>query len=1060
MLQIVENSLGWHWLSGRLAAIAEVQEVLTPEEVSVVFSGPKFLVALLAGILMAFAFQLLLTNFAVALRISTIGDDSSASDASESLGTTIRKVENKVGFWALISATFALFIACFLAVKLSLIDSAFLGAIIGVVIWSAYFSIIVWFGSSAVGSLIGSVASTANAGMKALIGTATSAFGANLAKQQMVSTAEDITAVVRRELTSGFDAESIRNTLQSSLNNLPKPQLDFQDIRKQFDKILSDIDWQSIPDNELLQKFNRQTFVDLISSRTDFSKADVNKIADQLENAWKQTLARRNPAQQVINILTSATPEELQSDELGDRLQELVSVGGGGNGKNGGMKQAIQTGLSAALPVVLERVDVSNIDVNKITNQLQKLKNKVQDLDIENITHQLQETIEKTTKARGATSTSNYRQDVESYIKNSLPWHFNRITIKDEFREVIYDSQADAATMRRELESLNQEEFANWLIRRSDISEARVKEIAQQMEDIRQEVLESVRQVEIKDKSQDLRNRIENYLRSTGKEELNPEAVERDFSKLITELNTDFADFNGRLPEFERDVFLQVLLQRQDFSEEEANNLLNQLESVRDSVLDKLEEQARNQTDELRQRVEDYLRNTNKEQLNPEGIRRDFSTLLQDPQAGFNLLRQRLSQFDFSGVQQSLMGETPKTALLRRDTLVSLLSQRQDLNEDEINQILDQLEAVRDNILHTPQALADQAKEQYTQTTTAIADYLRNTNLEELDPEGIRRDLEQLLIDPKAGVSAIRDRLSHIDRETLVKLVSQRGDLNEEQVERLIDQVQAAIRDIIKAPRRLANRTVQRVVDFEAHLEDYLRNTNKEELNPESIKRDLQLLLRDPRAGVSNLSDRFSQVDRSTIVALLSQREDISEEEANRIADQIESARDAIVKQFQQIQQGVKSATERVNNRIRNYLNSLNRPELDYEGIRHDFAKLFDDPQAGFEALRDRLSQFDRDTLVAILSSRSDISEEDANRIINQIEAARDSVLQRAERIQQITKERLHNIQEQAKQQAQETQKTVANAAWWLFGTALTSLVASAIAGAIAVTGITISAVG
>ncbi|MBE9006930.1 MFS transporter [Fortiea sp. LEGE XX443] len=1054
MLQIVENYLGWHNLG--LAAIAEVQEVLTPEEVSVVFSGPKFLVSLLAGILMAFAFQLLLTNFAVALRVSAIGDDSSSSDDSESWGTKIRKVENKVGIWSLISATIALFIACFLAVKLSLIESAFLGAIIGIVIWSAYFSIVVWFGSSTVGSLIGSVANTANAGLQALMGTATSAVGANVAKQQMVSTAEDITAAVRRELTSGFDADSIKNTLQNSLVNLPKPQLDFNDIRSQFDKIFSDIDWQSIPDNDLTRNFNRQTFVNLISDRTDFSKADINKIADQLEAAWQQTLARRNPTQQVINLLTSATPEELQSDELGDRLQQLVTVSGSGNGKNGGMKQAIQSGLTAALPVVLERVNVSDIDVNKITNQLQKLKDKVQDLDIENITHQLQETIEKTTKSRVPRFNSHYRQDVEAYIKNSLPWHFNRITIKDEFREVIYDPQADAATMRRELEELNQEDFANFLIRRSDISEARVKEIAQQMEDIRQEVLATVKQAEVKDKSQDLRNRIENYLRSTSKEELKPEAVERDFSKLLTEVE----DLSDRLQGFDRDIFVQVLLQRQDFSEEEANNLLNQLESVRDSVLKQLKEQARTQTNQLQQKVADYLRNTHKEELNPESIRRDFSTLLQDPQTGFNLLRQRLSQFDPSGVQQSLMGETPKTALLHRDTLLKLLSQRQDLNEDEINQILNQLESVRNNILHTPQEFADQAREQYQQTTTAIANYLRNTNLEELDPEGIRRDLEKLLADPQQGVSALRDRLSHIDRETLVKLVSQRGDLSEEQVQRSIDRVQDAITNIIKAPRRLANRTVQRVVDFEAKLEDYLRHTNKEELNPEGIKRDLQMLLQDPSVGIGNLSDRFSQVDRSTLVALLSQREDISEQEANRIADQIESARDAIVKQFQQIQQGVQSATERVTSRIRNYLNSLNRPELNYEDIRHDFAKLFDDPQAGFEALRDRLSQFDRDTLVALISSREDISEEDANRIINQIEAARDSVLQRAERIQQITKERLHSIQQQAKKQAEETQKTVANAAWWLFGTALTSLVASAIAGAIAVTGVTISTIG
>lgn len=426
-----------------------------------------------------------------------------------------------------------------------------------------------------------------------------------------------------------------------------------------------------------------------------------------------------------------------------------------------------------------------------------------------------------------------------------------------------------------------------------------------------------------------------------------------------------------------------MLQQRQDISEEEANNIVSQLESNRDKILNRareLQEQAKAKADELRQRVEDYLLNTNKEELNPEGIKRDFRVLLEDPQAGISLLRSRLSQFD-------------------RDTLVQLLSQRQDLSEEQINQILDRLEAVRDSILQAPQ----QAKEQYEKTTKAIAEYLRNTNLAELDPEGIKRDLETSLDDPKAGALALRDRLSQVDRETLVQLVSQGGDLSQEQVNQIIDRVEDAIRDILKAPRRLAKRTTQRILDFEANLEDYLQNTNKEELNPEGIKRDLQLLLSSPRAGIENLSDRASKFDRSTIVALLSQREDISQEEANQIVDRIESVRNSIVEQFQQIQQKVQSILDGTFAKIRSYLNSLDRPELNYEGIKQDFAKVFDDPEAGFEALRDRLTQFDRNTLVAVLSSREDISQADANRIIDQIEAARNGVLQRAERIQKET---------------------------------------------------------
>ncbi|MBC6433194.1 MFS transporter [Nostoc sp. HG1] len=1035
MFQGVLTIWAWNWLSFGLAPII-AQEALTPEEASVLFSGPKFLVALLAGVLMAFAFQLLLTNFSVAVGISSWEIDSDSDDDSESLGSKIRSVQTKIGAWALLTVSIALFIACFLAVKLSLIESQSLGAIIGVVIWATYFSLVIWFGSSAVGSFIGSIASTVTSGFQTLMGTATAGMGANAAKQQLISTAEDITAAVRRELTSGFDPEGIRNTLQSSLGSLQLPKLDITEIRNQFDQLLKDTDLQSVANSDLLRNINRQTFVDLISSRTDLSQEDINRIADQFQGAWQQALNRSNPTEQVINLLKSATPEELNSEQLGERLQQLVTVGGG-NG-NGVIKQAIQYGLSAAAPAVLERVNLSNIDVKKITNQLQKLKEKVQDVDVNQITEELQKFRDEATKqvsARLPISPENtIKADVKDYILNSFPWHFNRITLRDEFTELIYDVNADPTTVRRELEEINQEYFANLLKQRGDISETRVKEISEQMESDRSEVLETVKQAQGREKGQDFRSRIEDYLRSTGKEELNPEGIERDFKKLLEDPEAGFEDLSSRFGEFDRDTFVQLLQQRQDISEEEANNIVSQLESNRDNFLNRareLQEQAKAKADELRQRVEDYLRNTNKDELNPESIKREFQILLDDPQAGISLLTSRLSQFD-------------------RDTLVQLLSQRQDLSEEQINQTLDQIEAVRDSILQVPQ----QAKEQYEKTTKAIAEYLRNTNLEELDPEGIKSDLEKLLDDPKAGALALRDRLSHVDRETLVKLVSQRGDLSQEQVNQIIDQAQDAIANIVRAPRRLAKRTAQQALDFEANLEEYLRNTNKEELNPEAIKRDLQLLLSSPRAGIGSLSDRASKFDRSTIVALLSQREDISEEEANRIVDQIESVRTSIVEQFQQIQQRVQSVLDGVFAKVRNYLNSLDRSELNYEGIKQDFAKVFDDPQAGFEALRDRLSQFDRDTLVAVISSRKDISQEDANRIIDQIEAARDGVLQRAERIQQETKKRLKAIQEQTKKQAQETKKTVANAAWWLFGTALTSLAASAIAGAVAVTGL------
>jgi nucleoid DNA-binding protein len=275
--------------------------------------------------------------------------------------------------------------------------------------------------------------------------------------------------------------------------------------------------------------------------------------------------------------------------------------------------------------------------------------------------------------------------------------------------------------------------------------------------------------------------------------------------------------------------------------------------------------------------------------------------------------------------------------------------------------------------------------------------------------------------------------------------------LSEEQVNQVIDSVQNSIRDIIRAPRRLATRTQQSVQNFQAYLEAYLRGSGKEELNPEAIKRDLHLLLHDPRVGIESIGDRLSHFDRSTIITLLKLREDLSDDEAAQIADTMISVRDQFVEQVRGIQRRIQDVIDGIFARIRDYLNSLDRPELNYDSIKRDVRTLFDDPQAGFDALRDRLSSFNRETLVAIMSSREDISEEDANRIIDQIERARNNVLQRAERIQHEAQRRLEEVKHQAQQQAEETRKAAASAAWWLFATALVSGVFSAIAGAVAV---------
>ncbi len=738
---------------------------------------------------------------------------------------------------------------------------------------------------------------------------------------------------------------------------------------------------------------------------------------------------------QLLQTFKSATPEDLQSSQVYEQLESLIRAANHPHKASASLtNQALRYGVSSLLSAVQGRVDLSDVDVEKVSGQLQKIVDRttqqatkvgeqIKD-QAEKVGDQLQEQVAD----QPALPRNIIKADVENYLSGSLPWHLNRLTIQDEFRDIIYDPQADSREVRRQLEALNRSYFEDLLTRRGDLSPGRIQESATLMEEVRQQVLAIVEQADAQEQANNLQTRVENYLRSTDKAQFNEAKIQQELQQLLEDPEAELETLQARFGQFNRDDLVNLLQQRQDLSQYEANQIVNQFETIRDRILNSAQElrnQATAKASEVRQRVEDYLRNTQKEELNPDAIERELKLVFEDPQAGLMALRSRLAQFD-------------------RETLVSLLSQRQDLSQEQVNQILDRVESVRDRILQAPRQLADTAKAQYDQTLTAIADYLRSTDLEELNPEGIRRDLTTLLNDPKAGGNALRSRLANVDRDTLVKLLSQRQDLSEAQVNRAIDQVQDTIRDFVRAPRRLVSRAQQQALTFESSLETYLKNTQKEELNPEGIKRDLSLLLSDPRAGVSSVGDRLSHVNRDTLVALLSQRKDITEEEANQIIDQVLSVRDAFAAQFEKLQQRFQSVIDRTTENLSHYLNSLNRPELNYEGIKQDFSKLFDDPQAGADALRNRLGQFDRNTLTAVLGSIPNLSETDADRIISQIETARDGVLHQADYIQHETQRRIKSLQHQAKKQALETQKAAATAAWWLFGTALTSLAASA----------------
>lgn len=291
-----------------------------------VFSGSQGFLVLIAGLVLAFAFQLLLANFFIALGIS-YSDSESQKDEAETLDDTIDKIGTIVGLRTLGTLSITLFGACFLAVKLSLVNDEVLGAIFGLTIWATYFTLLVWISLTTVGSVIGTVVNSATSGLQGIIGTAAIALGAKQVSDRVVSTAEAAATTVRRELSTAIDYDRSREAISSYLKQLRIPEEDRQQLQEEFEKLIVEPEMQTIARDNHIQNIGRQTFVDLVSSRTDFSKNDVNQAMEQFETFWQQLWGQQSPKsspETVLAVLQPAPQSEEKSIQLSQELEQLI----------------------------------------------------------------------------------------------------------------------------------------------------------------------------------------------------------------------------------------------------------------------------------------------------------------------------------------------------------------------------------------------------------------------------------------------------------------------------------------------------------------------------------------------------------------------------------------------------------------------------------------------------------------------------------------------------------------------------------------------------------------
>ena len=235
-------------------AQVEVHSVTPP------FLTPEFFVTLIAGVVLAFGFQLLLTSLSVALGLSltpnlkTLAAKSKAAslthnDAHFADDDTLHddashhaiSITSGLGLWAMLTTSVALFLSTMLATHLSFSQGTSFGLVLGLVIWAAFFMIMTYLEIKTVTSVVGGLIHSALGGIRtSFVGAGKMLAGSP--EKHMEQAARKTVRGMYEEVSKMMQDSDLDSKLQKYVAKLEPKLPDYDRIVKDFSNLIGQIE--------------------------------------------------------------------------------------------------------------------------------------------------------------------------------------------------------------------------------------------------------------------------------------------------------------------------------------------------------------------------------------------------------------------------------------------------------------------------------------------------------------------------------------------------------------------------------------------------------------------------------------------------------------------------------------------------------------------------------------------------------------------------------------------------------------------------------------------------
>ncbi len=245
------------------------------------------------------------------------------------------------------------------------------------------------------------------------------------------------------------------------------------------------------------------------------------------------------------------------------------------------------------------------------------------------------------------------------------------------------------------------------------------------------------------------------------------------------------------------------------------------------------------------------------------------------------------------------------------------------LNKENLQKVRSQIEQGKDKagqhksksrkIIAILDHIAPVEDEKSVEIRQKISDILNRTSKDELNAEEFEKDLELAFDDPKAAKDQVIGRMKHFDRNTIKEIVNDLSDLPQEKSDKYVDMAYNALSKLQSKTAETHRSSFAAYKNapntIEQKIRTYFDGMGQESLRYSQIKNDVQSIMEEPTSAPAVIKQRLLQLDENGIAALLSANPIISQEQGEKLAAQIISAKsgavstlDEVNKQFEKSQ--------------------------------------------------------------------------------------------------------------------------------------------------------------